>query len=299
MAAIIPRDRLAKWAEALEASGEYKVLRHLGKPKAIERAPQADERVAVIVDTETTGLDLQSDEVIELGMLAFTYSIDGRVEDIVDTFDELQEPTRPLTTEISAITGLTVNDLRGNKINISNVEDFVSKADIIIAHNAAFDRPFCERISPVFKMKPWACSATEIPWKLIGFGGVKLEYLLTQCGYFYSAHRALDDSFALFRVLSHSLTHGPSPFVQLLESARKPTFRIRFSAPFEVRDRLRSKGYRWNAHPDPSKRHWYIDLSEDSVEDELGFVRSIKQIDPRSIVVDRFSAHTRFRLPDL
>jgi DNA polymerase-3 subunit epsilon len=39
---------------------------------------------------ETTGLDLQKDEIIELAMISFTYSLDGRVFEIGETFQRFQ-----------------------------------------------------------------------------------------------------------------------------------------------------------------------------------------------------------------
>jgi DNA polymerase-3 subunit epsilon len=61
-------------ARMLEATGDYRVLRRLQpRPIALSRTPRQGEKIAVIVDTETTGLDHAKDEVIELGIVAFTY----------------------------------------------------------------------------------------------------------------------------------------------------------------------------------------------------------------------------------
>src|SRR6185437_4999316 len=61
-------------AATLEASGDYKILRRL-VPRSISTAPfNPADKVAVVLDVETTGLDHTKDEVIELGMLRFSYS---------------------------------------------------------------------------------------------------------------------------------------------------------------------------------------------------------------------------------
>src|SRR5260221_6139462 len=56
------------WVRQLEASGRYRVLRQLAPRPIVRRAPAATEKIAVIVDVETTGLDHSKDEVIELAM---------------------------------------------------------------------------------------------------------------------------------------------------------------------------------------------------------------------------------------
>jgi hypothetical protein len=60
-------------AAALEASGDYKVLRRLVARVSIAPIDPTD-KVGVILDLETTGLDWTKHEVIELGMVRFTYS---------------------------------------------------------------------------------------------------------------------------------------------------------------------------------------------------------------------------------
>ena len=59
-------------ARMLEATGDYRVLRRLQpRPVIVSRLPCEGEKIAIILDTETTGLDHTRDEVIELGMVAF------------------------------------------------------------------------------------------------------------------------------------------------------------------------------------------------------------------------------------
>ena len=83
---------------ALEAAGDYKVLRRLKPRNVFESASKDDQlRIGVLVDLETTGLDVTSDEVIEVGMVKFAYQPDGRVVHVVDTLSliHISEPTRP------------------------------------------------------------------------------------------------------------------------------------------------------------------------------------------------------------
>src|SRR5215211_1508916 len=89
-------------ARMLEATGDYRVLRRLQpRPIAKVRRLVQGEKIAVIVDTETTGLDHAKDEVIELGMVAFTHDEQGRIGDVIGTFNGLREPSVPIGPEIT------------------------------------------------------------------------------------------------------------------------------------------------------------------------------------------------------
>ncbi len=88
-------------ADTLEASGRYRILRRLrARPVVTSRNAVPGENLAVIVDTETTGLDHAQDEIIEIGMVAFSYDEDGRIGDVIGTFNALREPSVPITAEI-------------------------------------------------------------------------------------------------------------------------------------------------------------------------------------------------------
>jgi DNA polymerase-3 subunit epsilon len=135
-------------ARMLEATGDYRVLRRLQpRPIVVSSVRRQGEKIAVIVDTETTGLDHTRNEVIELGMVAFTYDEDGRIGDVIGTFNALREPSVPISSEITRLTGITPEMVAGQVLDLEAVERFIAPAELIIAHNARFDRPFCERLS--------------------------------------------------------------------------------------------------------------------------------------------------------
>jgi NAD-dependent SIR2 family protein deacetylase len=70
---------------------------------------------------------------------------------------------------------------------------FVRQAALVIAHNAQFDRRFCERLFPVFAEKPWACSFREVGWADEGFESARLSQLANAHRLFFDGHRALHD----------------------------------------------------------------------------------------------------------
>ena len=111
-------DDLSQMAQALENSGDYRVLRRLVPRDVITPVP-ADKpiKVGVLFDVETTGLDAKTDEVIELGMVKFAYCPDGCVPHVIDCFGSLNEPANPIPAEITTLTGITNDMVVGDRID--------------------------------------------------------------------------------------------------------------------------------------------------------------------------------------
>lgn len=261
-------------AHQLEASGDYKVLRRL-KPRLPTSQQSAAGKVGVIIDLETTGLDYKKDDPIELGMVKFGYSGADEITHVLDVFQAFHQPSVRIPAEVTAITGITDAMVAGHKINDAAVANFVADANIVIAHNAGFDRKFAERLWPTFIDRPWACSVSEIDWKAHGLSGTRLSYLLADAGLFHDAHRAVDDCHALIEILARPLGQSAqSGFAALLARARRNTVRVwAENSPFDLKDVLKKRGYRWSDGTDGSPRAWYIDVDDNDHANELGFLR--------------------------
>ncbi len=93
-------------ATALEAGGEYRVLRKLAKRPQFCTPDGTPTKTGIVLDIETTGLNQASDEIIELGMVKFTFSADGRVFNVVDKFTALREPSVAIPAEVTELTGI-------------------------------------------------------------------------------------------------------------------------------------------------------------------------------------------------
>ena len=148
----------------------------------------------------------------------------------------------------------------------------------------------------VFSTKAWACPMTQIPWKQELFEGMKLEYLSMKSGFFYDAHRAETDCHAGVELLSKPLPQSGTLALQaLLEEARTPTCRVwAENAPFDFKDMLKARGYRWNDGNDGRPKSWYGDIQETELEDELRYLRSEIYQREVDVSVVRISAFDRF-----
>ncbi|TSD82851.1 3'-5' exonuclease [Mycobacterium sp. KBS0706] len=283
-------------ASTLEASGRYRVLRKLENRRLLATPDGTPTRLGILLDLETTGLDPAKDEIIELAMVPFTYGLDGRIFEIHEPFQRLRQPSVPIPAEITALTGIDDTMVAGLSIDTAEVEAFAAPAALIVAHNAGFDRKFAERFCDVFTTKPWACSWSQVPWAEEGFEGGKLRYLAIECGFYFDGHRAADDCVAVLEILARPLPRcGVTALARLLETARKPTCRIwAENSPFDFKDILKARGYRWNGEANGRPRSWYFDVDEDRLEQELAYLRHEIYQYEASIPVIRFGAHDRF-----
>lgn len=288
----------AEMVDQLVQTGRYRILKKL-EPRSI--APLARPEFplrGVIVDTETTGLDHRKDQIIEIGAIAFTFDAAGSIGDVTGLYGGLQQPGIPIPDDITKLTGITDEMVAGQVIDMAALRAVIEPADLVIAHNAPFDRPFCETFSSIFVDKAWACSNAEIGWKARGYEGTKLGYLIGQSGYFHDGHRAVDDCFALLEVLAREGEGGVgTAFAELYMASQRSRVRIfAEGSPFDMKDLLKARGYRWSDGSDGRPKSWWIELDEDAVDDELQYLRTeIYRWPDADPPIRRLTAFDRFR----
>lgn len=289
-------EQLEQIARTLGASERYRVLRRLVPRPVINPPDGTPVRIGLFVDVETTGLESSSDDVIELAMVPFTFGMNGRIYEVRRPFRQLAEPRRPLSMEVQQLTGLTNAVLAGQRIDLFEVGDFVSPADLVIAHHAQFDRPFLERLSPVFSQKPWACSMSQIDWRSLGHESTKLEYLAMKSGFFFEGHRAVLDCLAGIELLA-SRAGDTTGMAHLLAGALTTGWRLSVSgSPFDANVVLRERGYKWTGNGSGRGRRWELEVDCEADRDrEVEFLRADRfsgaavQITPVT-PFDRFSS---------
>jgi DNA polymerase-3 subunit epsilon len=82
----------------------------------------------------------------------------------------------------------------------------------------------------------------------------------------------------------------------LLDNARKPTYRIwSEGAPYDLKDHLKARGYRWSDGSDGRPKAWYIDIDEENHEAELKWLDDkVYQGSHAKPLVKRISAFERY-----
>lgn len=295
--------RLEALARELEQSPDYRILRRLD-PASLYRevgvavAP-ADAIRGVIVDVETTGLDLNDDEVIELGIVPFVCDSAGRLLTALPGLSALRDPGRPIPAESSRIHGITDAMVSGQSIDAKQVAALVGDAQLVIAHNAGFDRPMCEKAWPIFARRPWACSLVGVPWRDLDSSGNRLGNLLADVGLFHEAHRAEEDCQALLAVLTAAQAglDGGTALHYLWTNRNQERRRIFAArAPFAAKDLLKERGYRWKAEDDDAgPKSWWRELPLDDVPAEGVWLREAIYGGRRvALPMDRINALNRF-----
>jgi DNA polymerase III subunit epsilon len=288
---------LVSAAELLEQSPNYRVLRMFAPCAAYAPAPTdpAELKLGVYVDVETTGLDTDTAEIIELAFVLFDFDRTGRVFNVGAGVSFYNDPERPIPPEIVEITGITDDDVRGQHINGEQVFALIRGAAIIVAHNADYDRRILEKPMPWLEDYHWACSYREVPWKQFGCACGKLEHIMmVACRQFYAAHRALDDCRAGVHALATAQLEDRTALSYLLESARQPTIRVWAArAPFQLKDELKARGYRWHDGARGRAKCWYLEVAgEDAVKLETEWLdmKGVKPDFTRLTARERYSS---------
>ena len=283
-------------ANILDVDDDYRVLRRLQEHPKYSDDDGSEKRLGIYLDVESTGLDYTKDAIIELGMIRFEFSREGKIFRILETFDEYEDPGFPIPESITALTGISDEMVSDKQINDEAVTQFIAEAGIIIAHNASFDRKFMEKRFPIFAEKAWGCSQQQVPWREEGIESSKLEYIAYRSGFFYEGHRADIDCLAGLEILSHELpTSQQLPLTILLENARKTSYIVwATGSPFKSKDRLKEKGYRWNGGEDGRPKSWYKEVDQADQASEVEFLKA--EIYQRAVElrIDEVTAFQRY-----
>ena len=151
----------------------------------------------VAVDTETTGTNTRSNEIIEIGAAV----IEGNT--VTETFQTLVNPGRKIPSEVIRITGITSDDVAGAPPPadaLSMFLDFIGdpNATVLVAHNAEFDRDFIENaIKKYLKKKIHfeTIDTLEMARRLYPAGSHRLAHVAEKLGIKVEGwHRALGDA---------------------------------------------------------------------------------------------------------
>lgn len=258
----------------LDEHPDFRVIRRILPRAAFSESAGRVLSRGVVVDTETTGINADSDAIIELGMVLFEYDHEtGQAYGVLASFDQLEAPGFAIPPESTRVHGITDEMVSGKRIDDAEVARFLEGVSLVVAHNAKFDRVFLEKRLPVFASLPWGCSFAQVDWRSEGIGSAKLDYIAWQYGFFYEAHRAEGDCFALLEILQQPLPQsGELVLKSILNGLSLKTYTLfATGSPFETKELLKLRGYRWDAE----KKCWHTTVAgDDAIRAEVGWLKS-------------------------
>lgn len=172
----------------------------------------------VVIDTETTGLKVGGNDIIEVSAIKFENFVP------VSIFSTLLKPRKPIPTDASDVSGIT-DDMVAESPKFSQIKsalsDFIGGLPLV-AHNAAFDVKFLYVSGLDFPENQIFYDTLELSRRSIkDYSGAKLDsYKLSDvcaecCIYFDGSHRASADALAtglLFMEIIRSVREVDSLF---------------------------------------------------------------------------------------
>ena len=221
------------------------------------------------LDFETTGLDVEDNEVIELAMKLVEINKEkGTIINAVKVYESYNDPGFDIDEKITNLTGITNEMVKGKMLDWDKVKNLLLSSQLIVAHNATFDRKFLDKY--ITSNNVWACSQSDVDWTVKGFMRNNLEFLCACHGFYYGAHRAMNDVNAMINLLTHSSYENNSkPIVELIQNAKKTHYKIVNVFPYNegyIKLLKKRGGYRFNG----DNKSWNIVLNDKPlVDDEI------------------------------
>ncbi len=207
----------------------------------------------LILDTETTGLDENNDEVIEIGCILFNV------------------PFKSVLSQLSFLLPVETNAaefINGIPVDVSNVMQpwkegmqfflrLVAASDFIVAHNAAFDKKWFGKGNLPSLDKKWICSLDDINWSFKK--NIKSRPSVTDLALgfnipVWNLHRALADCYYISEVFKKI-----DNLEDILLKATEPKYLYKAMVSYEDRSLAKNAGFRWNS---PVQGAWTRKLSE-------------------------------------
>jgi DNA polymerase-3 subunit epsilon len=264
-------------------------LDFLGAP---DREPEDGDVVAAVLDVETTGLNHQKDEIIQIAIRPFFVSpLTGEVSGMKKTIVELQQPSISLPKIITEITGFVDEDLEGKTIPWKRISSILGRCQFIIAHNASFDRKWVELALrnnglPVPEDAIWGCSMSQVDWTGIVRCSKALEVLCAWHGFYYNSHNAEADVDATLHLLrkNHYMK-------ELLGNAVAPDYHVFAAGSLREENTILKQGrYRWN----PDLVCWWkaTNTKQEAERECQWLVENLSQVEPQYFEIEpkhRFS----------
>ena len=214
-------------------------------PKIINQEKNIEK--ILILDTETTGLDENKDEIIEIGCILFHVSS----KTVLSQASFLFPVTSNDAKHVNGISAEVTNIIQPWEDGLNFFLKLVDSSDVIVAHNAEFDKKWFGKGRLPQLEKKWICSLEDINWsfqKSLKNRPSVTDLALSFSIPVWSLHRALSDCFYISEVFKKC-----ENLEDLLIKATEPRFLYKAVVSYEERSLAKKAGFRWN---NPVEKAW-------------------------------------------
>lgn len=215
------------------------------------------------MDTETSGLSPQENQIIEIGAVAW----DVELKTPVSFYHAFIRNKEPLSDKIIEITGLS-DDLLAKygtteEVALQGYRDFCFGGDYQVAHNAPFDKGFVEAayerngiLAPDLK---WLDTSKDVPYPA-HFKSSALIPLAAYHGFVNPfPHRAVTDTLTMMRVLSNY------DIQKIIDNACEPKLVLWAKTTYKEKEKAKASGFYYNG----DRKMWFKTIFERDLSEEI------------------------------
>ncbi|MBW4553283.1 MAG: 3'-5' exonuclease [Aphanocapsa sp. GSE-SYN-MK-11-07L] len=204
----------------------------------------------LIVDTETTGLELDNGQVIEIGAILYSLRHQTTIQQASVLLPAKDNPAENINRIKSAALATLSPSIA--ELGIATILDMARMADVVAAHNAVFDRKWFGSTGINGALLPnlvatngdplcWVCTCNDFEWPNQTRPGQSLiELALAHDIGVYANHRALTDC-QLLAALFDRMENVQAMF----ERALRPKARFTALVSYDNRDLAKQAGFKW------------------------------------------------------
>lgn len=218
-------------------------------------------RRALLLDTETTGVDPLVDVVVEVAACLYDLEIGCAIESYASL---VRAPGGNPAERVNGVPAAALVEANHGIEVWRRVLELANRADVVAAHNAEFDRSFVRAAGiGSLDQKNWVCTRADFLWDGGGEGGGRklVEIVLAYGLGVATAHRALADVDMMARLLTRVRERGVS-LPELFERAARPKKRFVAQVSFEMKHLAKEAGFSWR----PESREWWRMMCPDDAE---------------------------------
>ncbi len=241
-----------------QAQGDASIAVNVPSPFGADAQAQTPSVPAtlLIVDTETTGLDPERDQCLEVGAILFDVparAVLAQLSFLLPVESNPAEAINRIPAEVSCLD-------QPWRPALTYFQALLEATEVVVAHNASFDRQWFGRSPLPAILQPWLCTMEDIRWPAErqlrtrpSVRDLALAYEIPV----WAAHRALTDCLYIAEVFRRC-----DDLESLLAIGLEPRRLMRACVSYHDRHLAKEAGFRWN---DPVKGSWTRRLSERDV----------------------------------